>query len=386
MLRHLLKLTWKRKTRNFMLSLEIMLAFAIVFAIAAATLRGAQLYRLPLGFTSDNLWVVLANNQGKPDQASYPALKRAVLELPEVRQAAFANLMPYFPGNMNEQIQSKDVRSLVSDKLLASDDLAQVLGMELVEGRWFSKLDDGSATIPAVINRRLAKRLFPSRSAVLGQQFSTYKVVGVVGEFRPKGELSAPAEFFFARAKPGPTGDDANIMIIKVKPGTSRAFQARLNRQLRLVRNDWSYAITPLAAQRTAMLRSQSMPWLVLAVVAAFLLIMVAFGLFGALWQNTTQRISEFGLRRALGARAVDIYRQVIAEQLLVCSVAIAAGLMLLVQLPLTGAFGANLNWSVFAGAAALSMFVIYLISLLCTLYPGWRASRLSPTEALHYE
>jgi putative ABC transport system permease protein len=36
--------------------------------------------------------------------------------------------------------------------------------------------------------------------------------------------------------------------------------------------------------------------------------------------------------------------------------------------------------------AAALSMGVIYLLSLLCSLYPGWRASRLSPTEALHYE
>jgi putative ABC transport system permease protein len=31
-------------------------------------------------------------------------------------------------------------------------------------------------------------------------------------------------------------------------------------------------------------------------------------------------------------------------------------------------------------------MAVIYLLSLLCSLYPGWRASRLSPTEALHYE
>ena len=35
MLRHLLTLTWKRKSRNLMVSLEILLAFAIVFAIAA---------------------------------------------------------------------------------------------------------------------------------------------------------------------------------------------------------------------------------------------------------------------------------------------------------------------------------------------------------------
>jgi len=40
----------------------------------------------------------------------------------------------------------------------------------------------------------------------------------------------------------------------------------------------------------------------------------------------------------------------------------------------------------VFAGATALSMGVIYLLSLLCSLYPGWRASRLQPAAALHYE
>ena len=52
----------------------------------------------------------------------------------------------------------------------------------------------------------------------------------------------------------------------------------------------------------------------------------------------------------------------------------------------LRGALGESLNWSVFAAAAGLSMAAIYLLSLLCALYPGWRASRLSPTEALHHE
>jgi putative ABC transport system permease protein len=124
----------------------------------------------------------------------------------------------------------------------------------------------------------------------------------------------------------------------------------------------------------------------VVSVIAAFMLAMVAFGLFGVLWQNTTQRIPEIGLRRAIGASAGDIYRQIVAEQLLLSSAAMVVGLVLLVQLPLTGALGEGLNWTVFLGAAGLSMAAIYLLSLLCSLYPGWRASRLSPTEALHYE
>jgi putative ABC transport system permease protein len=113
---------------------------------------------------------------------------------------------------------------------------------------------------------------------------------------------------------------------------------------------------------------------------------MVAFGLFGVLWQNTTRRIPEIGLRRAVGADAGHIYRQIIGEQMLTSSLAMAVGLLLLVQLPLTGALGESLNWPVFCAAAGLSMAVVYLLSLLCSLYPGWRAARLSPTQALHYE
>ncbi len=113
---------------------------------------------------------------------------------------------------------------------------------------------------------------------------------------------------------------------------------------------------------------------------------MVAFGLFGVLWQNTTRRIPEIGLRRALGASAGNIYRQIIAEQFLLSSGAMLIALILLIQLPLTGVLGESLNGQVFLGATLLSMAAIYLISLLCSVYPGWRASRLSPTEALHYE
>jgi putative ABC transport system permease protein len=134
------------------------------------------------------------------------------------------------------------------------------------------------------------------------------------------------------------------------------------------------------------MLKSQMIPLIILGVIAAFLLVMVAFGLFGVLWQNTTQRIPEIGLRRALGASAGRIYQQIIAEQLLLSSGAMLIALVLLVQLPLTGVFGDSLNWQVFVTAAALSAAVIYLLSLLCSLYPGWRAARLSPTQALHYE
>lgn len=185
---------------------------------------------------------------------------------------------------------------------------------------------------------------------------------------------------------PGVGKETANNIMLKLRPGTPRTFETRLNARLKQVRADWNYIVTPLPDGRKSMLGTQMIPLTILSVIAAFLLVMVAFGLFGVLWQNTTQRIPEIGLRRALGASAGDIYRQIVAEQMLLSSGAMAVALVLLVQLPLTGVFGENLDWTVFFMASVLSAGVICLLSLLCSLYPGWRAARLSPTQALHYE
>ena len=399
MLRHLLKLTWKRKSRNLMLSLEILLAFAIVFGIAAFGLRSWQLYHAPLGFDGGDAWSVRMMMGELADEAIpadvYDTLRRGLLELPEVREVAFAAYAPYTMSTWTTSFKSPQTGADVDTNLFdSSDGTAAVLGLRLVAGRWFGREDDGQALRPAVLNRRMAAAMFPGRQA-LGQQFTEkkedgavrgFRVVGLVEDFRNQGPLMAPRKFVMTRFDPHAGKARVRTILLKVAPGTPRAFEAALNRRLKLIRNDWSYEIAPLAAKRASLLKEQLVPFVVLSVIAAFMVAMVAFGLFGVLWQNTTRRIPEIGLRRAIGASAADIYRQIVAEQLLLSSSAMVVGLVLLVQLPLTGAYGEGLNWPVFLGAAALSMGVIYLLSLLCSLYPGWRASRLTPTEALHYE
>ena len=402
MFAHLLKLIWKRKTRNLLLSLEIFLAFAIVFAIAAFALRSAQLYRMPLGFDYTDVWSVDILAVGSPESAFnaelYDRFKRGLEALPEVRQVAFSDASPFTNRTSRSSYAMPGASgasgggSVKANIMEVSDDFFAVNNIKLLEGRAFARSDDGAAALPVVINQRMAHTLFGS-GPVIGMQFrannerkTALKVVGLVEEFRNKGEFMAPVNFILLRYVAQPDAAGPRSILLKLAPGTARSFEMNLSRQLKLIRNDWSYTITPLAALRASQLRNGLMPLMVLAVVAAFLLAMVAFGLFGVLWQATTQRIPEIGLRRAIGASAGHIYRQIIAEQFLLSTGAMLAALVLLVQLPLTGALGEAMNWGVFGAAAALSVSVIYLLSLLCSLYPGWRASRLSPTEALHYE
>jgi putative ABC transport system permease protein len=398
MLRHLLRLTWKRKSRNLMLSLEILLAFVIVFGIAASGLRYWQLYRLPLGFDGTDTWSVSMQmgsiRSGAIPADVYDTLRRSLSELPEVRAVSFTTFPPYSNFLWTTDLHSLQTGGTVEFNTVAADDhLPDALGIKLAAGRWFSAADDGQDAIPAVLDARAAAALVPGRPA-LGQRFTegdqsdlhTFRVVGLMDTYRDRGPLMAPVPFVMIRYTPGATQWQPRTILLRVAPGTPRGFEAKLNQRLKAVRNDWGYQIAPLKSMRASMLKEQLTPLVVMAVIASFMLLMVAFGLFGVLWQNTTRRIPEIGLRRAIGARAGDIYRQIIAEQMLICSFAMLVGLALLVQLPLTGAFADTLNWPVFAGAAGLSMAVIYLLSFVCSLYPGWRASRLDPAAALHYE
>ena len=400
MFRHLLKPIWKRKGRNLMLSLEIGLAFVVVFVIAAAGARYYQLYHLPIGFSPASVWSVQMEqpdeNGIKNDAQMYDKFKRSLQALPEVEQVAFANMPPYENSTWRTGYRSPGSgASTSSDLMVVSDDFFDAMQISVQQGRRFSAADEGAAEMPMVVNRRFAQAMFPGQDA-LGKVITDsepgdktqdmYKIVGIVDDFRSHGEFMIPTTVVLTRFSPGIGAHGVSTLLLKVKPGTERSFEAKLSGQLKLVRNDWSYRISPLGDMRQTMLRLSVIPLLVLAVIAAFLLFMVAFGLFGVLWQNTTRRIPEIGLRRAAGATAGNIYRQIIAEQLLLTSLAVSVGLILLVQLPITRALGENLDWPLFGLATLISTSIMALVSVLCALYPAWRASRLSPTEALHYE
>jgi len=67
-------------------------------------------------------------------------------------------------------------------------------------------------------------------------------------------------------------------------------------------------------------------PMIILIIVAGFLIINVALGLFGVLWYNINLRKSEIGLRRALGASGNAVSKQLVGEALVLSTFALIIG------------------------------------------------------------
>lgn len=400
MTRHLLKLVWNRKRTNALIILEIFFSFLVVFVVATLGIYFWDNYRQPLGYSWENVWRISVDMKaGNEDDDATKAARLKVLErllgeverLEPVESAAAAMVSPYDQGGWTSgmNIEGKDVE-MEADAV--SDRFAEVLGMELVAGRFFQDSDRALAYDPVVIDQDLARTLYGSENPV-GRQFGEpapserpRRIVGVVREFRKSGELSPRTNFIFERLRlDQPSWFQSRSILVKVRPGTPPDFEEELSTLLQGVAPEWSFRIKPLSEVRTAVFRERLAPLAAGATIAFFLLLMVALGLFGVLWQNLLQRTRELGLRRAAGASRSSVHRQVLSEQAILTSFGVLLGVILVVQVPLLDLVG-FIRPEVFAGGLLFAMAAIYLLSMLCAFYPSSMASRVQPAEALRYE
>jgi putative ABC transport system permease protein len=115
-------------------------------------------------------------------------------------------------------------------------------------------------------------------------------------------------------------------------------------------------------------------------------LLLAAVGLYGLTSYLVGSRTQEIGIRMALGATRSSVLRLVMSRALALTSAGLAIGL--LIASGVTGLLRALLfglsphNVLVFAISAAVLAFVACAASVI----PALRASRINPTEALHFE
>ena len=121
------------------------------------------------------------------------------------------------------------------------------------------------------------------------------------------------------------------------------------------------------------------------SLIAVFLLMMVALGLIGVLWQNVSRRTQEIGLRRALGGTTHNVYRQILGELIVLTTFGLLIGTLIVAQFPLLGII-AIVPVEVYALALIISIAAMYLLTIICGFYPSWLTMEIEPAEALHYE
>ena len=397
MIRHLLKLVWRRKRINALLMVEIFFSFLVVFAVATASIYVWDNYGRPLGFEHADLWDVRIDVEQRADHdwnaqqvEVFGNLIRVARAFPGAVAVAGAQDVPY-DGSTSNYGYEVDGNVLYYQVSEVTDGFAEVVGLNVVAGRWFEEGDRVRPWEPLVINRNLARLLFGDEEAI-GQTTPfrvggrDARIVGVVSDYRKNGEFSAPVPYMFRRIRvDDPESRPPRNILLKMAAGTDPAGEEVLVERLQAVARDYSFELRIISEMRETNTRLTLAPLIGAAVVAGFLLVMVGLGLIGVLWQNVTQRTREIGLRRAAGASARSVKRQILGELWILTTLGLALGVVVLVQLPILDLVG-FLPSSVFAKGVVVACGLVYGLATLSGLYPSWLATRVHPAEALHYE
>jgi len=128
-----------------------------------------------------------------------------------------------------------------------------------------------------------------------------------------------------------------------------------------------------------------------LAAMAALSLVVGGIGIMNIMLINVAERTREIGLRQALGATRLDIFRQFIFEAVAITfaggAIGAAIGILISFLAALAiGHFGYQWDFIVSGYSIVLALAVTSLTGLVFGFYPAAKASRLEPVAALRHE
>ncbi|PIQ20236.1 MAG: hypothetical protein COW65_16230 [Cytophagales bacterium CG18_big_fil_WC_8_21_14_2_50_42_9] len=399
MIRHLFTLIWNRKKQNFLMITEIFFSFIVLFGVLSLAFYYFDNYQKPLGFKYDKVWVMsLRWNQEKPLEIKdiQGRLKQQLKSNAEVEDLALAsNNVPYTRSQMSGDFHHRD-RKVQSDFFQVDKDFASVMQLNITEGRWFTKQEQNSNYTNVVITQALRNALFKDEP-VIGKIVAGMsgdnknpktRIIGVIEAYKQRGEYAENMPGFLEFKHLDNVADSAgtpfNNLLIRVKPGVTSAFEEKLMKQASQIAKGWTLEIKSMNEMRTSHNKVSLIPLLIFSIVCGFLVLNVALGLFGVLWYNINRRISEIGLRRAIGAASGQVYNQFVGEVLVLATFSILLGILVAGQFPLLQVFG--VQTSVYLAAMGISVGIIYLLAIGCAAYPSQQAAKIQPATALHEE
>jgi len=281
----------------------------------------------------------------------------------------------------------------------ATANTADIDNRNIANGRFFTDTENDAAAHVAYIGADIANKLFPAGNPIGGEIYIQGLPYRVVGMEAVKGTVfGIPQDnfiviplktyainfgalvrqrslYFTATSKTDETFNDAV---------EEARFLMRARRHLGFNEKDNFGIVTPDAILGVRD-RIFGTFFIVAIAVPGIALIVGAIVIMNIMLVSVTERTKEIGLRKSLGARRIDILKQLLAEAVTLATIGGAIGVFLawIVGKIMTAIF-LQTYLSVFAVVGAIG--VSAAAGVLSGLFPAWKAARLDPIEALRAE
>jgi predicted permease len=379
----------------------VQMAFCLLLLVVAGlftrSLRG--LTQTDIGFDRAHVLTVRTDVRGAGySEAERPALYRRLVEslqaIPGVESASMSANGPMWGSQRISSLSVEGYTAGRDERLRTNEEFVtdryfDTMGLRILEGRSFRAEDRAPGARNTVVNATMARRFFPGQSAI-GKRWdygdaigkTSQVIVGVVEDAKYVDVKVAPPNMAYSLAD---ASRDEVLSDIEIKTSAAPAALAQTVRET-LARVEPRLPVVEVVALEDRLARGVLQDRMVARLTAMFgalALLLASLGLYGTISYGISRRISELGLRMALGADRGMVLRMVLREALVLVVVGAAIGV------PLAFLAGRSMGALLFKVGAAdpisfLSGALILLaVAAVAAYLPAYRASRIEPMVAL---
>lgn len=380
------------------------IAFCLLLLVLAAlfTRSMQSLLQVEVGYDRERLLVARLDIRSlgysnEQRQALHDRIVQRITRIPGVESASVSLNGPLGTGRRMSSLGVQGYTPAAQERMLTNEEIVtpgyfRTVGLRILQGRDFMPSDAMTVPQQTIVNETMAKRYFPD-GHVVGKRW-TYGdpvqpdspvIVGVVEDARYMDVRGAVPNMIYSLSASVPDNALGNLEVRTSVP------PSQLTDTLRRALADAEPAlpvfdIVPLEVRLN---RGISNDRLVARLTTAFsvvALLLACLGLYGTISYGVTRRVTELGVRMALGAARGDVLWLVLREAAVVVGIGAIVGAVLAVP---AGRSVASLLYGVAAiDAASYGIAAASLIAVagFAAFLPAHRASRIDPMMALRKE
>ncbi|MEZ4806740.1 MAG: FtsX-like permease family protein [Flavobacteriales bacterium] len=275
--------------------------------------------------------------------------------------------------------------------LYVNEEFNEVMDVELLAGRWFSRDHPGDDSLGVIVNETFARQTHPDDPAkAIGDRMDTphgeERVIGVTRDFSFDPLFKAVQPFVFDMCRPDERGQWIRYLYLRLEAGDPAPVIAAIRQKWDARTTDFPFEYQFLDEQLDMQYEAQGRLAELIGIFSLLAVFIACLGLFALASWTAEKRTREIGIRKVMGADPIRITYLVTRDFLLL----VLIGAVLAIPLAWLGvgrwlenfAFRTAIEPLVFIGA----VLVVLLIATFTVSFRAISAAQLDPVKALRHE